>query len=144
MAIAYVYSVGAAITDFTIGLLPVLLIWNLRMNLRAKVAIACILGIGCMFVLYQFPLFKVHINTDLIVHVQCEFSRYRSNTVPSKLQGSRISLRNNQHFNLVQRRSRTRYHRWLPHHPQTSLPVIPRKSLGFAESWAQSGLVPLF
>lgn len=83
MAIAYVYSVGAAITDFTVGLLPVLLIWNLRMNLRAKVAIACILGIGCMFVLYQFLLFRVYINTDLIVHVQCEFSRYCSNTVPT-------------------------------------------------------------
>lgn len=80
MAIAYVYSVGAAFTDFTVGLLLVLLIWNLRMNLRANVV-----GIGYMFVLYQFPLFKVHSNTDLIVHIQCEFSRYRSNTVPSEL-----------------------------------------------------------
>lgn len=46
--IAYLYSVGAAVTDLTIGLLPVALIWNLRMNQRTKVAIAGILGIGCM------------------------------------------------------------------------------------------------
>ncbi|KAI2786128.1 hypothetical protein POX_h09896 [Penicillium oxalicum] len=48
IAIAYLYSVGAAITDLTIGLLPVALIWNLRMNARTKVAIAGILGIGCI------------------------------------------------------------------------------------------------
>ncbi|KAJ6127792.1 hypothetical protein N7471_009009 [Penicillium samsonianum] len=46
--IAYLYSVGAAITDLTIGLLPVALIWDLRMNLRAKCAVAVILGIGCI------------------------------------------------------------------------------------------------
>lgn len=48
--IAYLYSIGAAITDLTIGLLPVALIWNLRMNQRTKLAIVGILGIGCMFV----------------------------------------------------------------------------------------------
>ncbi|KAJ5190003.1 hypothetical protein N7491_007956 [Penicillium cf. griseofulvum] len=48
IVIAYVYSVGAAITDLTIGLLPVALIWNLRMNRRTKGAMAAILGIGCI------------------------------------------------------------------------------------------------
>ncbi|KAJ5817390.1 hypothetical protein N7447_009623 [Penicillium robsamsonii] len=48
IAIAYLYSVGAAITDLTIGLLPVALIWNLRMNRRTKGAIVAILGIGCV------------------------------------------------------------------------------------------------
>lgn len=48
--IAYLYSVGAAITDLTIGLLPVALIWNLRMNTRTKTAIVGILGIGCVYV----------------------------------------------------------------------------------------------
>lgn len=48
LGIAYLYSVGAAVTDLTIGLLPVALIWNLRMNPRAKVAIIGILGIGCI------------------------------------------------------------------------------------------------
>ncbi|CAG8191602.1 unnamed protein product [Penicillium olsonii] len=46
--IAYLYSVGAAITDLTIGLLPVALIWNLRMNTRNKCAIIGILGVGCI------------------------------------------------------------------------------------------------
>ncbi|KAJ5453942.1 uncharacterized protein N7458_004898 [Penicillium daleae] len=48
IAIAYLYSVGAAVTDLTIGLLPVALIWNLRMNQRTKSAIIGILGIGCI------------------------------------------------------------------------------------------------
>ncbi|GFF42264.1 hypothetical protein IFM46972_06814 [Aspergillus udagawae] len=48
IAIAYTYSVGAAITDFTIGILPVFIIWSLRMNARTKMAIAGILGIGCI------------------------------------------------------------------------------------------------
>lgn len=48
LGIAYLYSVGAAVTDLTIGLLPVALIWNLRMNQRAKIAIIGILGIGCI------------------------------------------------------------------------------------------------
>lgn len=50
IGIAYLYSVGAALTDLTIGLLPVALIWNLSMNRRTKAAIVGILGIGCMFV----------------------------------------------------------------------------------------------
>ncbi|RLM02034.1 hypothetical protein CFD26_109157 [Aspergillus turcosus] len=48
IAIAYTYSVGAAVTDFTIGILPVFIIWSLRMNARTKMAIAGILGIGCI------------------------------------------------------------------------------------------------
>ncbi|KXG51984.1 uncharacterized protein PGRI_082680 [Penicillium griseofulvum] len=48
LAIAYLYSVGAAITDLTIGLLPIALIWDLRMNSRTKGAMAAILGIGCI------------------------------------------------------------------------------------------------
>lgn len=48
--IAYVYSVGAAVTDFTVGLLPAFMIWNLRMSPRDKIAVAGILGVGCMFV----------------------------------------------------------------------------------------------
>ncbi|KAJ5781315.1 hypothetical protein N7457_006475 [Penicillium paradoxum] len=48
IGIAYLYSVGAAVTDLTIGLLPVALIWNLRMNRRTKGAIVGILGIGCI------------------------------------------------------------------------------------------------
>jgi len=59
--IAYLYSVGAAITDLTIGLLPVALIWNLRMNQRTKAAIVGILGIGCIAsaaVIIRIPFIK--------------------------------------------------------------------------------------
>ncbi|KAJ5238181.1 hypothetical protein N7489_008272 [Penicillium chrysogenum] len=48
IGVAYLYSVGAAITDLTIGLLPVALIWDLRMKRRNKGAIVAILGIGCI------------------------------------------------------------------------------------------------
>jgi len=50
VGIGYLYSVGAALTDLTIGLLPVALIWDLHMDRRTKAAIVGILGIGCMFV----------------------------------------------------------------------------------------------
>jgi hypothetical protein len=53
IGVAYLYSVGAAITDLTIGLLPVALIWDLRMKRRNKGAIVAILGIGCMFVVLR-------------------------------------------------------------------------------------------
>ncbi|RJE20601.1 integral membrane protein [Aspergillus sclerotialis] len=48
ISIGYVYTAGAALTDVTIGLLPVFLIWNLKMNRRAKLAIVGILSIGCI------------------------------------------------------------------------------------------------
>ncbi|EAW14404.1 uncharacterized protein ACLA_074410 [Aspergillus clavatus NRRL 1] len=40
ITIAYVYSAVAAVTDFTIGFLPVFIIWSLRMNAQTKIAIA--------------------------------------------------------------------------------------------------------
>lgn len=51
IAIAYLYSVGAAITDFIVGLLPAFMIWNLRMSRRDKIAVGGILSLGCMFVI---------------------------------------------------------------------------------------------
>jgi hypothetical protein len=48
--IAYFYSASAAVTDLTIALVPVALIWNLRMDRRTKSAVIGILCIGCMSV----------------------------------------------------------------------------------------------
>lgn len=48
--IAYFYSAGAAVTDLTIVLVPVALIWNLHMDRRKKSAVIGILCIGCMLV----------------------------------------------------------------------------------------------
>ncbi|KAJ5561327.1 hypothetical protein N7535_004206 [Penicillium sp. DV-2018c] len=45
---AYVYSVTATLCDFTLGILPVFLVWNLQMNSRTKIALTGILGLGCI------------------------------------------------------------------------------------------------
>ncbi|KAJ5521083.1 hypothetical protein N7463_001536 [Penicillium fimorum] len=69
IAIAYLYSVGAAITDLTIGLLPVALIWNLRMNRRTKGAIVAILGIGCIAsaaVIIRIPFIHYYKDTEFL------------------------------------------------------------------------------
>ncbi|KAJ5593701.1 hypothetical protein N7537_010605 [Penicillium hordei] len=69
IGVAYLYSVGAAITDLTIGLLPVALIWNLRMNRRTKVAINAILGIGCIAsaaVIIRIPYMPTYKDPDFL------------------------------------------------------------------------------
>lgn len=48
--IGYVYSAGAAVTDLTIVVIPVALIWNLRMNRLNKSVVLVILCIGSMSV----------------------------------------------------------------------------------------------
>lgn len=48
--VAYFYSVVAALCDFTVGILPIALVWPLHMNTRSKVALAFILGLGCVYV----------------------------------------------------------------------------------------------
>ncbi|KAJ6103511.1 hypothetical protein N7486_005938 [Penicillium sp. IBT 16267x] len=69
IGIAYLYSVGAAVTDLTIGLLPVALLWNLRMNQRTKIAIIGILGIGCIAsaaVIIRIPFIKNYKSTEFL------------------------------------------------------------------------------
>ena len=46
--IAYLYSVTATICDFTLGLLPIALVWNLQMNRQTKWALAGILSMACV------------------------------------------------------------------------------------------------
>lgn len=48
LKVAYFYSVVAALCDFTIGILPIALVWPLSMNKRSKIALAFILGLGCV------------------------------------------------------------------------------------------------
>lgn len=50
LAIVYMYSVAAAICDFTIGLLPAFMVWKLKMRRRTKMAVSALLGIGCVSV----------------------------------------------------------------------------------------------
>jgi hypothetical protein len=44
------YSHGALsiLTDWTLGILPIFLVWNLNMNPRTKVSVAFILGLGAL------------------------------------------------------------------------------------------------
>jgi hypothetical protein len=44
------YSHGALSiwSDWTLGILPIFLVWNLNMNPRTKVSVAVILGIGAL------------------------------------------------------------------------------------------------
>lgn len=44
----YVYSGFAALSDLTVGLVPIFIVKGLQMKRSAKVAIACILGLACM------------------------------------------------------------------------------------------------
>lgn len=86
IGIAYLYSVGAAITDLTIGLLPVALIWNLRMNTRTKCAIVGILGIGCMYVIPRQLMFFFNFYGGELTPFQCKCRGHHSNSLRSPLQ----------------------------------------------------------
>ncbi|KAE8154884.1 hypothetical protein BDV25DRAFT_170995 [Aspergillus avenaceus] len=46
--IAYTHSVIAAVCDLTLGILPLFMIWKLQMNVRAKLSLGAILGLGCL------------------------------------------------------------------------------------------------
>lgn len=50
IGLTYFYSVVNAICDFTFGLLPIFLVWNLQMDRRVKIVLIPILGMGCVSV----------------------------------------------------------------------------------------------
>lgn len=50
VAMTYVYSVFAAICDFTVGILPIFVVHQLQMKSQTKVAVVCILSMACMYV----------------------------------------------------------------------------------------------
>lgn len=50
LGIVYMYSGVAAACDFTLGCLPVFMIWRLQMNRGTKFVVSAILGLACMFV----------------------------------------------------------------------------------------------
>lgn len=51
ISVGYFYSAGAAVTDLTIAIIPVALIWNLHMNRLNKCVVMGVLCIGSMFVI---------------------------------------------------------------------------------------------
>jgi hypothetical protein len=44
----YVYSAISCVADWTLGIIPVFLVWNLQMNSRTKLSVAAILAVGAM------------------------------------------------------------------------------------------------
>ncbi|KAJ5779219.1 hypothetical protein N7457_006939 [Penicillium paradoxum] len=44
----YVYSAFAALCDFTVGTMPIFLVWNLHMRRQTKIAVIGILGMACV------------------------------------------------------------------------------------------------
>ena len=50
VAMTYVYSVFAAMCDFTVGILPIFLVLKLQMKRRTKMLVAGILGMACLYV----------------------------------------------------------------------------------------------
>lgn len=44
----YVYTSFAALCDFTVGILPIFIVLQLKMRRQTKIAVAGILGMACM------------------------------------------------------------------------------------------------
>jgi hypothetical protein len=47
---SYAHSVVSFTADWVLGLLPIAMIWNLQMNRRTKISLACILALGLLLV----------------------------------------------------------------------------------------------
>ncbi|KAB8235896.1 hypothetical protein ETB97_003381 [Aspergillus alliaceus] len=76
LGIVYMYSGVAAVCDFTMGILPVFLIWNLQMDRRTKVAVSGILGIACIAstaVIIRIPFLK-HAKSPDFLHTTTQIS----------------------------------------------------------------------
>lgn len=59
ITMTYVYSVFAALCDFTVGILPIFLVWKLHMKRQAKYAVVGILSMACMYVITTHSSLKV-------------------------------------------------------------------------------------
>jgi hypothetical protein len=59
----YAYSAISCVVDWTLGIIPVFLVWNLQMNPRTKISVAMILAVGAMLV---FPV--ALLNQSTLVH----------------------------------------------------------------------------
>ncbi|QMW40896.1 P-type ATPase [Aspergillus flavus] len=69
LAIAYLYSALTIFCDFTLGIFPVFLIWNLQMNGRTKAALGGILSMGAIAsvaVVIRLPFLQNYKDTDFL------------------------------------------------------------------------------
>jgi hypothetical protein len=82
----YVYSGISCAADWTLGIIPIFLVWNLQMNSRTKVSVALILGLGAM---YGTPsAIRAYANQNQSIY--CNHSPYTLRQGPRK--SSRLSL----------------------------------------------------
>ncbi len=45
----YAHSVLSATVDWTLGIIPIFIVWNLNLNLRSKISVAVILALGAVY-----------------------------------------------------------------------------------------------
>jgi hypothetical protein len=45
----YAQGVLSAVVDWTLGIMPIFLVWNLQMNTRTKISVALILAFGAVY-----------------------------------------------------------------------------------------------
>ncbi|KAJ5691541.1 hypothetical protein N7488_012276 [Penicillium malachiteum] len=67
--IAYLYSCLTIICDFTLGIFPIILVWNLQMNQRTKVAVGSILSLGAIAsvaVVIRLPFLHYYADSDFL------------------------------------------------------------------------------
>ncbi|RDW93694.1 uncharacterized protein DSM5745_01016 [Aspergillus mulundensis] len=69
LVFAYCYSALCMISDLTLGILPAVLIWDLQMSPRTKVALCAILGLGAIAsvaVVIRMPYLKYYTDTEFL------------------------------------------------------------------------------
>ncbi|KAJ5526504.1 hypothetical protein N7513_010663 [Penicillium frequentans] len=67
--VAYVYSAFTIVCDFTLGFLPIFLVWELQMNRRTKTAVGGILSLGAIAsvaVIIRLPFLHHYADTNFL------------------------------------------------------------------------------
>ncbi|RHZ73132.1 hypothetical protein CDV55_108756 [Aspergillus turcosus] len=69
LAIAYLYSSLTIFCDLTLGIMPAVLVWNLQMNSKTKIALGGILSLGAVAsvaVIIRFPFLHYYGDADFL------------------------------------------------------------------------------
>ncbi|KAJ5934041.1 hypothetical protein N7466_003588 [Penicillium verhagenii] len=67
--ISYIYSAFTIVCDFTLGTLPIFLVWDLQMNRRTKMAVGSILSLGAIAsvaVIIRIPFLHYYADEDFL------------------------------------------------------------------------------
>ena len=69
VGLTYLYSSINAICDFTFGILPFFLVWNLNMDRKTKIALIPILSMACMYATLSSLKYRCGLLTKSLVQV---------------------------------------------------------------------------